>query len=285
MESILARPEAMQPTMLRAMALNAGARLADNQNDWAAVRAYCVEIIAIQERLGNLQGLSGKYVLLAKAASAEDDFDAARDLLETGVEVARAAGDDLGYAHCANGLGELARLLGDYDTARYYYESCLAIFRNAGHSQGIGFVLHNLAHVYLHDGDHAGRRLCWTRRWPCTGCWATGSARRCAAVSGVALGQGVAQRAARLLGAAQALESVGALLDPADVMEYRHNEATARARLGEAAFLVAWAEGHAMTPEQVTAIEGVLEVTQRSTVMSPQRRAPAPRRPPRRHPA
>ena len=38
-------------------------------------------------------------------------------------------------------------------------------------------------------------------------------------------------------------------------MEYRHNEATARARLGEAAFLVAWAEGHAMTPEQVTAIE------------------------------
>ena len=243
------------------MALNAGARLADNQNDWAAVRAYCVEIIAIQERLGNTR-LSGKYVLLAKAASAEDDFDAARDLLETGVEVARAAGDDLGYAHCANGLGELARLLGDYDTARYYYESCLAIFRNAGHSQGIGFVLHNLARVpsrrrsrraaALLDEAMALYRVLGNR---------LGTAMCVAAMSGVALGQGVAQRAARLLGAAQALlESVGALLDPADVMEYRHNEATARARLGEAAFLVAWAEGHAMTPEQVTAIEGVLEV-------------------------
>ena len=276
-EGFLTLPQAAEPTALRARVLNTGAALADNQNDWAAVRAYAVERIGIKKRLDDMTNVSGNYVLLAKAASAEEDFDAARDLLEAGIEVARAAGDDLGYAHCANGLGELARLLGDYDTARHYYESCLAIFRGAGHSQGIGFVLHNLSHVYLREGDHAragalldeamalyrvlGNRL--------------GTAMCVAAMSGVALGQGEAQRAARLLGAAQALlESVGALLDPADVMEYRRNEDAARARLGEAAFLAAWAEGHAMTPEQVTAIEGVVDVEAQAA--APERQASAP---------
>jgi non-specific serine/threonine protein kinase len=261
-ESFLALPEAAGPTALRARVLNTGAALADNQNDWAAVRAYCVERIGIKQRLGDTTNVSGNYVLLAKAASAEEDFDAARDLLETGIAVARAAGDDLGYAHCANGLGELARLLGDYDTARRYYEDVLAIFRRAGHSQGIGFTLHNLSHVYMHDGDYVraaavleeavalyrvlGNRL--------------GTAMCVAALSGLALGQGEPEGAARLLGAAQALlESVGALLDPADVMEYQRNESAARARLGEAAFLAAWAEGYAMTPDQVTAIDAVVE--------------------------
>jgi len=76
------------------------------------------------------------------------------------------------------------------------------------------------------------------------------------ALSGVALHTGQAQRAARLLGAAQALlDSIGALLDPADLKEYRLNEQAARAQLGEVAFLAAWAEGRTMTPEQVSAIE------------------------------
>ena len=242
-------PRPCSPLCCRAMALNAGARLADNQNDWTAVRAYCVEIIAIQERLGNLQGLSKPYVL-AKAASAEDDFDAARDLLETGVEVARAAGTTWATRTALTGWASLPACWAITTRPATTTKAAWQL-PNAGHSQGIGFVLHNLAHVYLHDGDHAraaalldeaiflyrvlGNRL--------------GTAMCVAAMSGVALGQGVARRAARLLGAAQALlESVGALLDPADVMEYRHNEATARARLGEAAFLVAWAEGHAMTP-------------------------------------
>jgi DNA-binding CsgD family transcriptional regulator len=127
-----------------------------------------------------------------------------------------------------------------------------------GNINGIGFTLHNLAHVYMHAMQYEraiavldealalykglGNRL--------------GIAMCVSALSGVALHTSQPQRAARLLGAAQALlDSIGALLDPADLKEYRLNEQAARAQLGEAAFLAAWAEGRAMTPEQVIAIE------------------------------
>jgi non-specific serine/threonine protein kinase len=281
-ESVLALPDAAAPTLLRSRALNSGAMLADNQNDWPAVRAYCLESIAIKEQLGDLANLAGRYVLLAKAATAEEDFEAARELLEEAVEVARVAGDDLGYAHAANGLGERARLLGDYDTARRHYEDALAIFRKASYNFGAGFVLHNLSHVYLHDGDHARAgalleealalyRMLGNR---------FGIAMCVSAMSGVALGRGDPRRASRLLGAAQALlESVGARLDPADVVEYRRHEEAARAALGDAAFDAAWYEGHATDPDNVaaTGLMAELEVSagERARIV-PERPTPDP---------
>ena len=61
-------------------------------------------------------------------------------------------------------------------------------------------------------------------------------------------------RAAHLFGAAHAfLQRSGALIDPGDQPEHDRNIAFVRARLGEAAFEAAWAEGQAMTLDQAVA--------------------------------
>jgi non-specific serine/threonine protein kinase len=59
------------------------------------------------------------------------------------------------------------------------------------------------------------------------------------------------QRAARLLGAAQALfEAFQKPMDRYEAMEFERDAATARAQLSEAVFQPAWEEGRAMTLEQ-----------------------------------
>jgi hypothetical protein len=64
--------------------------------------------------------------------------------------------------------------------------------------------------------------------------------------------QGEVARAARLWGAAASLrERCGVPLSPIEQVEYEPVVATARLTLGEGPFTRAWAEGQAMTLEQV----------------------------------
>ncbi|HEX9440857.1 MAG TPA: hypothetical protein VF909_14320, partial [Roseiflexaceae bacterium] len=72
--------------------------------------------------------------------------------------------------------------------------------------------------------------------------------------AGIAAGQGQPDRAARLLGAAEALrKAIGAPLPPVERPDYERTVAAARAQLDAATFATAWAEGQALTLEQVIA--------------------------------
>jgi non-specific serine/threonine protein kinase len=72
--------------------------------------------------------------------------------------------------------------------------------------------------------------------------------------AGPAAAKGQPERAARLLGAAEALrEAMGLGLQPADQFEIDRYEAAAREQLDEATFEAAWAEGRAMTLEEAVA--------------------------------
>jgi len=63
------------------------------------------------------------------------------------------------------------------------------------------------------------------------------------------------QRAARLLGAAEALrEATGTPMTPVETTEYELTLPTVRSRLGEATFNAAWAEGRALIIEQAIAL-------------------------------
>jgi hypothetical protein len=78
----------------------------------------------------------------------------------------------------------------------------------------------------------------------------------------LALNQGQAKRAARLLGAADALrEAIGTALSPAQLATHTLDVARVRSALGDDRFAAAWAEGRAMTLEQ--AIEYALKTRTR----------------------
>jgi hypothetical protein len=73
-------------------------------------------------------------------------------------------------------------------------------------------------------------------------------------LAGVACAQDQPERAARLLGAAEALrQAICAPQPPADRLGWEHSCSSVRAKLGEAMFSAAWVAGRAMTLEQAVA--------------------------------
>jgi DNA-binding CsgD family transcriptional regulator/tetratricopeptide (TPR) repeat protein len=150
-------------------------------------------------------------------------------------------------------LGEVARYQGDYDQAIVLHERSLAMTRDGGNVPPLGSVLRHLGMDHLRQGDygraaeHYKQSLSMCKevanRWVPLEC-----------LNGLGDIACVAQqheRAARLFGAANQLrEALGFRPNTSDQEYHDHHTATARARLGEAAFAAAWAGGQAMTLEQ-----------------------------------
>ena len=129
--------------------------------------------------------------------------------------IKRELGDRQGIANSLNNLGESTFDLGDYPAAWALYEESLAIRRALGDQRGIADSLQNLA------------RVAFPLRGP--------------------------DQAARIWGGMERLrKEFGTPLAPSAQPGYDRHVAAARAALGdEAAFDLAWQEGHAMTLEQV----------------------------------
>jgi hypothetical protein len=82
----------------------------------------------------------------------------------------------------------------------------------------------------------------------------------------VAGARGAPERAARLLGAVQALrDAIGAPVPPEYRAAYERTAAAARAALGEEAFTAAWAAGRTLSWEQAVAY--ALEGDETSTLV------------------
>jgi predicted ATPase/DNA-binding CsgD family transcriptional regulator len=168
----------------------------------------------------------------------------------------REVGDQPGLGLVYNSVGERARLSGDHARARGAYEQSLAFAEATGDARRQYYVLYNLAFVAQREGDHyealrAIRRslaLCQDLGVP------TDVIQELLALAGSLGALGEPLRAAQLFGAAHAfLQRSGTLIDPSDQPEHERNMASVRARLGEAAFEAAWAEGQAMTFDQAVA--------------------------------
>ena len=200
-----------------AWALQALGEVAQEQGD-AAARPLAEESLALFHEVGDRRGVSLRLERFGRGGTSPGGppggADAARG--EPG-DPARAGAQGRDRPLLGH-LGELAVSQHEYQDAASLYCESLALRRDLGDRRSIATCIERLAGL-------------------------------AASAAGPSL-----ERAARLFGAAEALrESLGAPLSPAERGEYQRLVDLTRAGMETAAFAAAWAEGRALSLEDVIA--------------------------------
>src|SRR5262249_16294270 len=146
-------------------------------------------------------------------------------------------------------LGDFARYQGHLDEARARYEESLALQRSVGDTWGMALSLAELGMVARDEGNYplasefalASLTLLREQRIPYF------VPEGLDLLAAAASAQGRAKRAARLLGAAEALrEALGAPLPPPDREPYDRHLTRVRSMLDAGAFAASWAAGRSL---------------------------------------
>ena len=240
-----------------AFSLESLGNVARFQGNYAKARAFCEESLAIRRELGDKGGVAWLLENLGAAALAEGDDTQAKFLCEGSLTLHREIGNKGGVAWALHRLGTVARHEGDCETARALYEESLTLCRTLGDKRGIAICLEGLANVARIESDDAqARALCQES----LALWRDLSDKRGIAecletLAHIAGARKQAERAAQLLGAAEALrEAIGSPLPPAERPDYDRSVSAIRAALSKKDFATAWTQGRALTWEQAAAL-------------------------------
>ena len=164
--------------------------------------------------LGDKSTLAVSIKNEAEAAYQLQDFAQARALLTRALALNQELGETRGVALVYCDLGANCAALGENDAAQQYYNAALQTFVESGDLREVALVLEGLAELAARAENFL--------------------------------------RAARLWGAAEMLHTtVGAPRLPATQESYARAVSEARAKVGDAAFDAAWAEGGALTLGQM----------------------------------
>jgi tetratricopeptide (TPR) repeat protein len=244
---------------VRARVLTGAGVLAGLQGDYVQAVAWFEEALALTRPTGDGSRISIQLAWLGWAAYGLGEYGRSRVCYEESLALAREKQPPSPgiVSFILNGLGNLLQSQGDYAAARTCYEESLALRREIGYHTGIVCSLHNLGQTLLYQGEdllQAGELF----RESLSLAWEVREKAHIAAVmaglAAVAQKLGQAARAAQLLGQAEALRlATGFAIAPADRQAYDRCVEAVRARLGQAAFETAWAEGQARTLEAAVA--------------------------------
>jgi tetratricopeptide (TPR) repeat protein len=218
-----------------ATSLSVLGNLASIQGNWGAARVRHEEALALHREMGDYQGIAHSLLMLARGAVREGDWRRGVALWEERRDLFRQFGTELNDMAGLEMLGEIAQEQGEYERAAALFRQALEIARASEDAYGIADCLVDL-------GKMAGRQVRGERSAGGAGLGNTAAEKR------------LAERAARLLGAVEALrEAIGRPRSPGDCAGEERPVAAARAALGEEAFAAAWAAGRALTIEQAVA--------------------------------
>jgi predicted ATPase/transcriptional regulator with XRE-family HTH domain len=201
----------------------AGLALADlgASLNWGGKQEEAIEPLEESLRLlrasGERWGVAYALLWLGDTWFRMGEVERAATSFEESLRLTKELGDHYLMAWSLTGLGEMARLRADYKRATGMFREALSHYQSSGDKFGPPFTLETLALVAAALGD--------------------------------------AKRTARLWGAASAWrEAINGPLALIYQREYAPSIEQARTQLGEEAYVSAWSEGYAMSPEQAIAL-------------------------------
>jgi predicted ATPase/DNA-binding CsgD family transcriptional regulator len=250
------------------------ANMALLQGNPGDTRELAGESLQVYQEMGEAWGIAMALCYLGRAMGELGDLVTARSLLEESTAQVRMVGDRLRLALPLNALGLVALEQGDYAAARARFEEALAVARETEDEQYSADALAHLGTVALRMGEYHEsfsfyrQSLALINREQ--GTRGDSLIEDLAGLAAVASLSGQLERAARLLGAVEALrEARGVELPALRRAEYERTVEGIRAQLDEATFAAAWKEGRAMELSQAIAQGQV-------TLLEPLPAAPAP---------
>jgi predicted ATPase/DNA-binding CsgD family transcriptional regulator len=248
------------PPWLRIRAIIVFGAMVYGQGDFEVLDQLSGELVELSREIGgDALAEANAHLGYGIVALHRGDFEAAREHQEEALPLFREAGEDGLAAQTHTFFGMALLLEGDHEGARRKFEAGLTLGRSIGDRMSIVIALFNLAQLALADGDYeAAARGFAEGIVPSQESGDRGNIAHILEALGMVAGaRGEALRAARLLGASEALISaIGLRGHPyyrPDRALYERVRAEVRTRLGEAAFETALDEGWNMPTEQAVA--------------------------------
>lgn len=254
LEIALARSETSSDH-LRASAYAGIGTIALHLGERDRARASLNDAIETGIRADNAFAVAHAALGLGAVAIQEDDLDRAMRYFRDAVSAAAKIDDPrLATVQTGRGLANLglaARLLGDYTSSLQHHNDALDRFRKANYLFGISNGYGDLGELARVTGAHD---LAWAHYQECLRLNRTLNNPRIAhsalaSMAVVAAARQDWQLAARWMGAAESFRSrIGlSLTFPSDWSDHEAAREATREAIGDAGFLKAWEEGHAMS--------------------------------------
>ena len=234
--------------------------LALQQGDLQTSHALHTEGLELRRQLADRSGVADSLAALGRVALARGDRATAHTLQSQGLAERRRVGDRPGMPASLSALAELARLDGDPATAVALLEEALAIATELDDRHCAVAALLHLARLARDEGDPARADALYRQAMPVTGAGEdiapTGStATWLEGLATIAVDDGRPERAARLLGAADALrQAIGAPLPAHEAADRNDTIAACSAVMGEAGFRTAFDAGAGLALAEAVAL-------------------------------
>jgi tetratricopeptide (TPR) repeat protein len=252
MEMLVARAEDLGDTRNAAHARLGLASLAREQGEYERAQALAQESLAVFQEGEDPTGIAWALIVLSGIARDHGDVEGVVGACEQALALSGGSRASLISWMALHDLGLAARYQGDYERAEALLRETLVILRRRGWLEPNVEVLCDLGLLALEQGQYDRARQAFSESLQTARTWLDGTVLE--GLAGVAAGQGQAEQAARLFGAAEMIRrAIGVPRWPANEALYQRLISLTRHDLEEEHFAHAWEEGHAMTTEEVIA--------------------------------
>jgi tetratricopeptide (TPR) repeat protein len=223
------------------------------REDYGRAQQLYEENLALSREMDDTWWLANSLVGLALVSHLRGDSERATELYEQSMDLFREQGDKQFLAYCLASLAMVVYSQGDLGRAAQLTEEAVVLFRELGTSEGLSMGLYNLGWIALLQEDLS--RAADFYRESLSLAWETGMNPLVqSALEGIACmaeAKGEEKRAARLWGAAQALQEAKDIPRDTDFLAEADARISAvRLGMGEEAWEEAFRKGRAMTLDE-----------------------------------